>query len=590
MAARTVRIGFEVGSGDPVEIPLAHTFVTGQTQLSGKTTTLRALVERSGQRALGFITKRGEALEGRSIPPFLPREGEQPIHWRQVETLMASALGQRNLKRERFQILNVARGARSLEQVQANARRLQAEAKRGSDSAQIYELLAEYLDLILPGMRELGAVDTLDLRTGLSVMDLSTVGPQLQAHVIGVTIARINHHESEVLTVLPEAWEFAPRGKSAPAKDEVMHMIRKGAAPGVRNFLLCDSQDIAGVETVVRQGCSVWLLGAQRELNELRRTVQMITAGIKRPKAEDVATLELGQFYVCWGRHAVKTYVQPPWLDDAVAESVARGEVSTSLAIELGKVATVRRAIARGLMTPQQIRDREDTVNEAEARALRDENQQLRTENQELRRRLEALEKGSHGRSAVHDDAAMGSRRASAAREPRADGAGGHTAPVAGDRATPPVGKMDLHDPPTAAVGDTRPRKGDIHPDFSEETENLYQAFKARLIEELPGDARLMQVVLSRPELQVMVKREVVTVDGGSGDGWIGRLIAEGFFDEVKTGYSVFVELQRRGVKLAKPSAYNWCDQMTRRGFLTKEGNQGYRAVPGMKVNIVEAA
>jgi hypothetical protein len=62
-----VHLGYEVGSGLPVEIPLAHTFVTGQTQLSGKTTALRAIVERSRRRALAFVTKRGEAFEGRPI-------------------------------------------------------------------------------------------------------------------------------------------------------------------------------------------------------------------------------------------------------------------------------------------------------------------------------------------------------------------------------------------------------------------------------------------------------------------------------------------------------------------------------------------
>jgi hypothetical protein len=89
-----VLVGFELGSGEPVRVPLAHTFVTGQTQLSGKTTTLRALVMRSGRRALAFVTKRGEEFEGRRIRPFLPREGDAPIHWRLVETILASALGQ----------------------------------------------------------------------------------------------------------------------------------------------------------------------------------------------------------------------------------------------------------------------------------------------------------------------------------------------------------------------------------------------------------------------------------------------------------------------------------------------------------------
>src|SRR4051812_24986888 len=102
-AAINVRVGYAVGTGKPVAIRLAHTFVTGQTQVSGKTTALRALVVRSACRALAFVTKRGETLEGRRIRPYLPREGEQEIHWRFVETIMASALGQRALKYERLQ-------------------------------------------------------------------------------------------------------------------------------------------------------------------------------------------------------------------------------------------------------------------------------------------------------------------------------------------------------------------------------------------------------------------------------------------------------------------------------------------------------
>src|SRR3954470_1291318 len=98
----TIPLGFEFGTGRPVMPPVAHTFVTGQTQLSGKTTTLRALVERSRRRALAFVTKRGESFDGRRIQPYLPREGDRPISWRLVETLLASALGQRSMKYEWF--------------------------------------------------------------------------------------------------------------------------------------------------------------------------------------------------------------------------------------------------------------------------------------------------------------------------------------------------------------------------------------------------------------------------------------------------------------------------------------------------------
>jgi hypothetical protein len=282
-----VLVGFELGTGQPVRVPLAHTFVTGQTQLSGKTTTLRAIVVRSGRRALAFVTKRGEEFEGRRIRPYLPREGDKPIHWRLVETILASALGQRAMKYERYWIVNAAKGARSLQQVRDNVDRLQKKAK--GSTAETYELIGEYLDLVLPEMRELNAADQLDLQPGLSVIDLVGHTQQLQELVIRACLERINQHEREVLTVFPEAWKFAPRGRVTPSSAEAMAMAREGAVIG--NLLMCDSQDIAGVDTVVRQAASVWILGVQRELNELKRTLGMIPAGIKKPKARrrDVA-------------------------------------------------------------------------------------------------------------------------------------------------------------------------------------------------------------------------------------------------------------------------------------------------------------
>jgi hypothetical protein len=360
----TIHLGYEVGTGNPVSIPLAHTFVAGQTQLSGKTTTLRAIVGRSGHRALAFVTKRGEEFEGRRIRPYLPREGEQPIHWRLVETILASALGQRSLKYERLWIVNAAKGAKSLADVRRNVDRLKAKAKGSTQD--IYMLIGEYLDLVLPEMRALAASTELDLSPGLNVMDLGGVGPQLQALVIRAALERINQHERGILTVFPEAWEFAPRNRSSPAKDEAIAMARKGAVLG--NYLLCDSQDIAGVDTVVRQSASVWILGVQRELNELKRTIDSIPAGVNKPKPAEVATLERGQFIACWGRRCVKTYVQPAWMSAEEAIAIATGRKATPA--QKPKV------------------EETDQVDKKEADQLREENRRLRREIDELKARL----------------------------------------------------------------------------------------------------------------------------------------------------------------------------------------------------------
>src|SRR5579862_2452531 len=59
--AQTIHVGYEVGTGKPVAIPAdRHIGITGQTQRSGKTTTIEALIARSTGCALAFITKRGE--------------------------------------------------------------------------------------------------------------------------------------------------------------------------------------------------------------------------------------------------------------------------------------------------------------------------------------------------------------------------------------------------------------------------------------------------------------------------------------------------------------------------------------------------
>jgi len=66
-------------------------------------------------------------------------------------------------------------------------------------------------------------------------------------------------------------------------------------------------------------------------------------------------------------------------------------------------------------------------------------------------------------------------------------------------------------------------------------------------------------------------------------------LISEGFFADVTSANTAFNELVRRGKGSAKPNVYKECDKLATLGFLTKEDG-GYKAVTGMKVNIVKAA
>jgi len=302
-------------------------------------------------------------------------------------------------------------------------------------------------------------------------------------------------------------------------------LLRKGAS--LRNYVWIDSQDMAGVAKEILRGCAVWLIGVQREANELKRNLANIPASIKRPSAAAVATLGKGQFYACWSEHAVKVYVQPVWMTADEAQAIARGSRSVE-------------------SVPSPAR-KETTVNEEEAERLRKENAELRRRVADLEAQIMRVKKLTDPKVLLEE-----SRKLDAPAAP-------------GD-----LRRAAVRDFPTDLI------------DF------YYETFKRRFLEDDEVKGMAMTILTTRPELEVQVKRQVVTVDGDSGDGWIGRLIAAGFFDQAVTGYSVFLELQRRGARLAKPSAYSWSDAMVRKGFLTKEGKEGYRAVQGMKVNLVE--
>jgi len=95
---KRILVGYEVGTGEPVYLPIHHLIVTGLTRLSGKTTTLEALIQRSGLRGILFRTKRGE-IEF-SNAHRLPLYFRERSDWQYVESLLAARLRER-LKFER---------------------------------------------------------------------------------------------------------------------------------------------------------------------------------------------------------------------------------------------------------------------------------------------------------------------------------------------------------------------------------------------------------------------------------------------------------------------------------------------------------
>jgi hypothetical protein len=288
----TVHLGYELGTGKPVAIPLRHMVVTGQTQEAGKTTTLEALIARAGVNAVAFVTKRGEGsfANARVIQPYFREQAD----WKYVAAILEASRGEK-MRFERAWIIRASKGARTLADVHRTVKRLLEDPKTKGINADVYLTLDAYLEDVVPHISRVHWASTVDLQPGLNVMDLGGLTTEMQHLVIRSSIEWVLKNAENTVVVVPEAWKFIPQGRGTPVKLAAEEYIRQAA--GLGNYLWLDSQDIAGVEKIILKSVPVWILGVQRESNEVKRTLDQIPAGIKKPKPEQVATLGLGEFY-----------------------------------------------------------------------------------------------------------------------------------------------------------------------------------------------------------------------------------------------------------------------------------------------------
>lgn len=383
---KTLTLGFEIGTGEPVEIPLKHMAITGQTQEAGKTTALEGLIARSGLRAVTFITKRGEAsfTNARRIDPYFREQAD----WQFVASILEASRGEK-LKFERAWIIRATKGADSLADVQRNVQRLMVTAK--GMNADVYLTLDAYLEAVVPQIEKVRWAPKLELEDGINVVDLTGINVEMQHLVIKSTITWVLEREKDTIVVVPEAWKFIPQGRGTPVKLAAESFIRQAAA--LRNFLWLDSQDIAGVDKIILKSVPVWILGVQREANEIKRTLDNIPDGLPRLKPADISTLGLGQFYACWGRHAIKTYVQPEWLSAQFAVGVAKALVEPGYSIE-----HVRKMYEPQKKEPTDMADKQ----------LEQENADLRRQLNEAQEQIKRLSKKPHGPAVPAAEAAAG--------------------------------------------------------------------------------------------------------------------------------------------------------------------------------------
>lgn len=317
-----IKLGYEIETGYAVKVKPSHIIVTGVTQLSGKTTTLEALIKRSGFMAIVFKTKVGETgfTEGTLIPPYFKERSD----WQYVQALLEATLRER-LKFERSWIIDVCKNANSLLEIKANIDRKLAEQKMSQLSRSVLTTLQAYFELVLPQLQYANFSRTLTMNEGINIMDLERFTTEIQSLVIRSVLETVLKEFKNTIVVMPEAWKFLPQTRGNPCKEVAESFIRQGATN--QNYLWIDSQDMAGVDKTPLKQVSTWILGLQTERNEVLHTLDQIPLPKRqKPNPEDIMTLKLGHFIVCSPEFSTKVYVQPSWLDDKIAKKIALGK------------------------------------------------------------------------------------------------------------------------------------------------------------------------------------------------------------------------------------------------------------------------
>lgn len=319
---KDIILGYELKTGKEVKIRPAHLVVTGITQESGKTTTLEALVKRGNFKAIFFKTKIGETAitEGTLVPPYY----KDVFDWEYAAEILEASRKEK-LKFERSWIIKYSKTAKSLLEFKANIDQALATPKLRELEKSVLITLQAYLEKIIPELQYAPLSNTLTLNEGVNIMDVERFREETQGLVLRSVLLEVLKHYKNTIIVLPEAWRYIPERLGSPVKRPAETFIRQGASNG--NYLWMDSQDITGVSKVLLKQVSNWILGYQREINEIKRTLDQIPLSKSRkPKPEDIASLKLGHFFVATSQFTKQVYVQPTWLGKAEAKAVALGK------------------------------------------------------------------------------------------------------------------------------------------------------------------------------------------------------------------------------------------------------------------------
>lgn len=592
-------LGYEIGTGGVVKIPLRHTAVTGQTQESGKTTTLEGIITRSGLRAVAFITKRGEKSFRlkTTIAPYFRQpviSPETPL-WKWVGSILEAAINETMGKEERAAIIQASdeileirsstnkvtgnekrrthstgKKVSTLEQVAQNIKlMLDTSAAGGFKRACI--CLDAYFEIVTPQIRKLGSSKELKLAPGINVMDLEALTDEMQSLVIRSVIETVYREKNKTVVIVPEAAKFIPNRRGSPVRFAAEMFIRQGL--GIGNVLMIDSQDLANVATEVLKSVGVWILGKQNEINEVKRVVAYIPSSPKIP-TEAVMQLGRGEFFAVFSGEVRKVYVQPAGMDDVHAQAIARGEIEAESWKQIVRKLDQEEKTGWNATFPAPMDGKTKTGWDAVGDVFKSSPQGDAAEAPEPEAGSDAVFKSTAADAAPPSDKTVVMTQSQY------------------DRLMDSVFNLQetvnrLEKENTFLRGDVQRQVSgppEIASNGGGDLEWLIRTIKERA-------PKVLEILAQKPTIEITLERPRVDWDANSIKGRLAQLVAQKFFAQPKKQADVLREFKRRGwldAKTGNAVVIRPMAEITELGFLTIEA-EGYQEVAGMEVLLHEA-
>jgi len=354
--------------------------------------------------AVAFLTKRGESgfLDQRMIKPYYQETklAGEIIDWQYVESILEATIGE-NMRQLRSFIINACNGsgnmkpAYTLDDVYENFKIGRKESRRGFDEA-MFTNLSAYFEIILPEIKQRDFAESITLRKGFNVMDLIDLPEQMQQLVIRATLSYVYENCKNVVTIIPEAHKFIPPSNT-PVKPLALKLIREGAAIG--NYVWIDTQETTSVDKQLLKQVSIWIMGYQQEKNEVKNIREHLG---KRVKEEQINTLKLGHFLALIRQRIYHVYVLPNGVDAGIGKKVARGEMTPE---QVRDALTVIKENGDEAVYKAKVEELEDKLSEAKERIKELEGQDVVGLSLDLERERKLVKEAQKAAEQAHEEA-----------------------------------------------------------------------------------------------------------------------------------------------------------------------------------------